>query len=71
MNIKQELNQKDISLPSQKIVRRGFIQAMNGNELWVNTETDEMVKFIVHDESLLMKLYCTHVRIIIESLDDE
>jgi hypothetical protein len=71
MSVRQELNQKEIIFPSCKIVRRGFIQAMNGNELWVNTESGEMVKIVVHDENLLRKLYCTHVKITIEPLNDE
>jgi hypothetical protein len=53
-----------------KIVRNGFVQAMNGHELWVNTETDEMIKIVVHDETLLRKLYCSHVKITIETFDE-
>lgn len=70
MNIaNNELSQKELSFPSLTIIRRGFIQAMNGHELWINTETDEMVKIVVHDETLLRKLYCTNVKITIEPLD--
>ncbi len=47
------------------VIRKGFVQAMNGNELWVNTQTDEMVKFVVKDRETQRKLYCRHVTITI------
>ena len=43
---------------------------MNGNELWVNTQTDEMVKFVVKDRETRCKLYCKHVKISIEVIDE-
>jgi len=52
-----------------KIERKGFVQAMNGEELWVNTEQDEMVKFVVKDNNLRWKLYCAHVKVTIEIID--
>lgn len=56
------------SIPS--VVRKGFAQAMDGNELWVNTETDEMIKIVVKDKETLWKLYCKHVKITIEVIDE-
>ena len=51
---------------SEYVVRQGFIQAMGDRELWVNTDTDEIVKFAVKDEELRNKLYCKECKIIIE-----
>jgi len=41
-------------MPEEKVVytNTGFVQAMNGHELWINTVTDEMVKFVVKDRPL-------------------
>lgn len=50
------------------IERIGFTQAMNGNELWVNTETDEIVKFVVKDLQTCRKYYCRDVKVTIELL---
>jgi hypothetical protein len=52
------------------IIRKGFVQAMGGKELWVNTQTDEIVKFVVMDDELREKLYCTFVKITIEQIDE-
>ena len=49
-----------------KIIRKGFTQAMNGKDLWVNTETDEIVKFFVRDDKLRNDLYCRPVTITFE-----
>jgi hypothetical protein len=51
------------------IIRVGYVSAMNGNELWANTETDEIVKFVVKDRDLLWKYYCGKVRVTIELLE--
>lgn len=53
-----------------EIIRKGFVQAMNGNELWVNTETDEMVKIVVKDRDVQRELYCKHVKITVEIIDE-
>jgi len=62
--------QLDIPVVIPSVVRKGFVQAMNGNELWVNTQTDEMVKIVVKDRETLWKLYCKHVKITIEVIDE-
>jgi len=49
-----------------KIVRKGFVQAMDGTELWVNTETDEMVKLVVKDKDLRWDAYCRPVTVTFE-----
>jgi len=62
---------KDLIIREQQknnmtIVRKGNVAAMNGNELWVNTENDEIVKFVVNDKELRWQLYCKNVKITIE-----
>lgn len=52
------------------VTRKGFTQAMNGEELWVNTTTDEMVKIVVKDSKTRWNLYCKHVKITIEVIDE-
>jgi len=52
------------------ITRKGFVQVINGNELWVNTQTDEMVKFVVKDKEIQRQLYCKHVKITIDVIDE-
>jgi hypothetical protein len=48
-------------------VIQGYVQAMNGEELWVNTTTDEMVKIVVKDKKERWELYCQHVKITVET----
>jgi hypothetical protein len=57
-------------MEKKTIIRKGFVQAMDGKELWVNTQTDEIVRFSVRDDELRKKLYCTHVKITIEQIDE-
>jgi len=52
------------------IIRKGFVQAMNGNELWINTETDEMIRVVVKDRKIQRKFYCSYVKVIIEIIDE-
>lgn len=55
----------------KKIVREGFTQAMDGESLLVNTTTDEMVQITIKDRDLRWALYCKHVRITIEEIDEK
>ena len=68
LNAQQE--QLDIPVVIPSVIRKGFVQAMNGNELWVNTQTDEIVKFVVKDREAQRNLYCKHVKITIEVIDE-
>jgi len=68
LEVQQE--QLDIPVVIPSVIRKGFVQAMNGNELWVNTQTDEMVKIVCNDRETLWKLYCKHVKITIEVIDE-
>lgn len=50
----------------EKIVRKGFSQAMDGNELWINTEDDQLVKMVVKNTEKRWDLYCRPVTITFE-----
>lgn len=55
-----------------KIVRKGFTQAMNGAELWVNTSNDQIVKFVVDNQpGMPWEWYNKHVKITIEKITEE
>ena len=69
--IESQQEQLDIPVVIPSVIRNGFVQAMNGNELWVNTQTDEIVKFVVKDRETQRKLYCKHVKITIEVINED
>ncbi len=43
---------------------------MDGKELWVNTETDEIVKVFVRDAKVRDAFYCENVKITMEIIND-
>ena len=49
-----------------KKVIKGYVQAMDGETLWINTTTDEMVTIKVKDKKERWKLYCKEVTITID-----
>ena len=49
------------------LVQVGYSAAMNGNELWVATETDEPIKIVIKDHALRWGLYCKNLKITIET----
>jgi hypothetical protein len=53
-----------------KLVRTGYVGAMAGLDLVVNTTSDEAVIINVKDRDLRWDLYCKHVRITIEEIDE-
>jgi len=53
-----------------KIIRKGHVAAMDGNELWVNTQTDERIVIAMKDRDLRWDLYCKCVKITIEQIDE-
>ncbi len=48
---------------------RGYTAVMNGDELWVNTESDEMITIVVKDTDLRWALYCKNIEITIKVLE--
>jgi hypothetical protein len=56
----------------EKIIRKGFVQAMDGsnNECWVNTQTDEMVKISFKDRDQAWRFYCKPVKITVEIIEE-
>ncbi len=56
---------------SEFIIAKGFIQAMDGHELWVNTTTDEMIKIKVKDDKIRNHFYNRHVKVTIEIMNTD
>ena len=54
----------------EKIIRKGVIEAMDGNECWVHTQTDEMVKISFKDRNQAWRFYCKSVKITVEIIDE-
>jgi len=54
-----------------KIVKLGYTQANCGNELYVNTTTDEMITLTIKDRELLLKTYCNYVRVTVDVITEE
>lgn len=52
-----------------KIIREGFSQAMKNDEIYVNTRTDEIVRFVVNDPELRKEMYCKKLKITIEAME--
>lgn len=48
----------------------GFVQAMNGDEIWVNTTADEMITIKIKGDKLRWLLYCKNVKVTVEILDE-
>ena len=53
----------------EKIIK-GFVQAMDGDTLLINTTTDEMVTIKVKDKKERWKLYCKEVIITVKTIDE-
>jgi len=64
------MSKQEETKQENKIVRKGFVQAMDGNDLWVNTTTDELVRFVCKSREDQKKFYCKHVKITIEIIDE-
>lgn len=47
----------------EKIERKGFVQAMDGTECWVNTQSGEMVKISFKDKEQAWRFYCKPVKV--------
>jgi len=63
----QALNIPDV-MPS--IVRKGFVQCMDGMTSWINTQSDEMIKVNFKDRETQLKYYCKYVKVTIEVIEE-
>jgi len=52
------------------IIKKGFAQAMDGDTLWINTETDERITIHIKDKETRWNLYCKHLKVTIEIIDE-
>ncbi len=67
----KKIPQADVGGSLPPIIRVGFTQAITGNELWINTKTDEMITVVIKDEKLRQDYYCNHVKVTIQAIDTE
>jgi len=52
------------------IIKKGFAQAMDGDTLLINTETDERITIHIKDKETRWNLYCKHLKVTIEIIDE-
>lgn len=52
------------------IIKKGFVQAMNGKEVWINTTTDERITVYIKDENIRNDIYCKYVKVTIEVIPE-
>ena len=64
---KQALN---IPVVMPSIIRKGFVQCMDGMTSWINTQSDEMIKVNFKDRETQLKYYCKYVKVTIEVIDE-
>lgn len=57
-----------VVMPS--IVRKGFVQCMDGMTSWINTQSDEIIKVKFKDRETQLKYYCKYVKVTIEIIDE-
>jgi hypothetical protein len=57
-------------MATEKIVKVGFAEAMDGSTLWINTETDEKVTIRLKDDRVRWDLYCKKVKVTIEVIEE-
>jgi len=43
---------------------------MDGETIWVNTQNDELVTMHIKDKETRWQLYCKHVKVTIEVIDE-
>jgi len=55
---------------TNSVVKKGFAQAMDGETLCINTQSGEMVTVHIKDREVMRELYCRHLKITIEVIDE-
>ena len=65
-----ETEQCNIPSVMPSIIRKGFAQAMDGETLLINTQTDELIQVHIKDQKTRWDLYCKHLKITIEVIDE-
>ena len=51
------------------IIKKGFAQAIDGENLLINTQDDELIQIHIKDKKTRWDLYCKHLKITIEVID--
>jgi hypothetical protein len=52
----------------EKIIRKGFMQCMQGKTSWINTQSDEMIKMDFKNRPEQLNWYCKFVKVTIEEI---
>ena len=53
-----------------KIIKKGTASAMDGSTLWINTGNDELITIRFKDDKVRWDLYCKHLKVTIEVIDE-
>ena len=56
-------------MKKNKIVRKGYVQCLDGDKALINTESDEIISVRFNDREQMMHFYCNHVKITMEIID--
>lgn len=65
----KNLPQAAVSGSLPPLVREGFTQAINGEELWINTTVDEMITVVIKDRKLRWDFYCKQVKVTVDVIE--
>ena len=68
--LEAQQEQLDIPVVIPSVVKKGFVQCMDGETIWVNTQNDELVTIHIKDKETRWQLYCKHVKVTIEVIDE-
>lgn len=55
---------------TEKIIKTGFAEAMDGSTLWINTETDEKITIRLKDDRVRWDIYGKKVKVTIEVIEE-
>ena len=64
----KELDAAASLFDEHKIIRKGFIQCMDGKTSWINTKSDEMIKVNFKNRQEQVDWYCKYVKVTIEEI---
>ena len=68
--LEAQQEQLDIPVVIPSVIKKGFVQCMDGETIWVNTQNDELVTIHIKDKETRLQLYCKYVKVTIEVIDE-
>lgn len=57
-------------LRKNKVIKKGFARAVDGDTLWIDTQNDEKITIRIKDKDTRWKFYCKYVKVTIEIIDE-